>query len=174
MFDPTAFDNLKVIIEGHLYDIDLDGEIKIVDRNDVINLAKLSREFSIKFCLKNTSEKIFAILTLQSGLENLAAELLPMSNVPNKQGGFVHLEFVLNHPNKQDLFEMIQKEFQKIWGGSRYIQQTIILDPLKESPIIQNRIMIDFKRMITEDQIDDLTEMVTPILETLSMLESIH
>lgn len=173
MFDPTAFDNLKVIIEGHLYDIDLDGKIKIVDRNDVMNLAKLSREFSIKFCLNNTQQKIFAIFTLQSGLENLAAELLPMNNVPNKQGCFVHLEFVFHHRNEQELFEIIQKECQNIWGVTRYIQQSVLLDPLNETPIIQNRIMIDFKRMITEDQIDDLIEMVSPILETLSMLESI-
>lgn len=38
MFDPTAFDNMKVVIEGAIYDLDLDGEISIIDRNDLLIL----------------------------------------------------------------------------------------------------------------------------------------
>jgi IS4 transposase len=49
MFDPTAFDNMKVIIEGLLYDKDLDGEYEITDRNDFVNLSKMDRLFSIRY-----------------------------------------------------------------------------------------------------------------------------
>ncbi|WP_442594361.1 hypothetical protein [Neobacillus sp. D3-1R] len=174
MFDPTAFENMKVVIEGHLYDRDLDGDIKIVDRSDLVDLAKLSRKYSIKFCLNDSHQDVFAIFTLSSEIENLVAELLPMNNVVNKQGIFVLLEFQLSHQNEKDLFKKIQNEFRKIWGETRSIQQLALLDPLSESSLIQNRIIIDFKRLIIEDQMDDLIEMVTPMIETLSMLETIR
>lgn len=51
MFDPTAFDNMKVVIEGALYDLDICGEIVITDRNDSFNMAKMSRTFDISFRL---------------------------------------------------------------------------------------------------------------------------
>jgi hypothetical protein len=41
MFDPTAFDNMKVVLEGALYDLDIMGEIIITDRNDLFNTAKM-------------------------------------------------------------------------------------------------------------------------------------
>ncbi|MGZ4162287.1 MAG: hypothetical protein ACXVNF_16040, partial [Neobacillus sp.] len=54
VFDPTAFDNMKVVIEGALYDMDIIGEIIITDRNDIMNMAKLSRRFDICFTLPNS------------------------------------------------------------------------------------------------------------------------
>jgi hypothetical protein len=47
MFDPTVFDNLKVIIEGAIYDLDLDGELQVVNRRDLVDLANMSRQFSM-------------------------------------------------------------------------------------------------------------------------------
>jgi hypothetical protein len=32
MFDPTAYDNKKVVTEGAAYDLDLEGQIRVVDR----------------------------------------------------------------------------------------------------------------------------------------------
>ena len=51
MFDPTAFENIKVVLEGAVYDLDLNGEIIIIDRNDLINTAKLSRKYELSFQL---------------------------------------------------------------------------------------------------------------------------
>ncbi|MCV9888442.1 hypothetical protein [Metabacillus halosaccharovorans] len=47
MFDPTVFDNLKVVIEGYIYDMDIDEQISVTDRSDIIDLAKMSRQYSI-------------------------------------------------------------------------------------------------------------------------------
>ena len=44
MFDPTAYENMRVVLEGIFYDKDLSGEILVIDRNDIVNTAKLSRE----------------------------------------------------------------------------------------------------------------------------------
>ncbi len=51
MFDPTAFDNLKVIVEGAVYDFDLHGDILVTDRKDMMDLASLSRIYHISFQL---------------------------------------------------------------------------------------------------------------------------
>ncbi len=96
MFDPTAFDNMKVVIEGAIYDLDLDGEINIIDRNDLINLAKMSRSFDVSFKLPgNKTRQVIAKIILKSNLENLAAELLPGSLSDKDSGSMVRLEFQL-------------------------------------------------------------------------------
>jgi len=54
MFDPTAFDNLKVVLEGAGYDFDLGGEIDIVDRKDLFDFAHYERKYQIQYRLKGT------------------------------------------------------------------------------------------------------------------------
>ena len=70
MFDPTAFENMRVVMEGILYDKDLSGDIMIVDRNDVINTAKMSRNFDLSFQLKSSFvSKVTCKVTLKANLE---------------------------------------------------------------------------------------------------------
>ncbi len=52
LFDPTAFDNMKVVLEGAVYDRDILGDILVVKRDDLVNLATLSRQFMMEFQLK--------------------------------------------------------------------------------------------------------------------------
>lgn len=54
MFDPTAFDNLKVIVEGAVYDFDLHGDILVTDRKDMMDLASLSRIYHIFISVNRT------------------------------------------------------------------------------------------------------------------------
>ena len=56
MFDPTIFDNLKVVAEGAVYDLDLQGEILITNRIDQVDLATLSRYYAITFRKINQKE----------------------------------------------------------------------------------------------------------------------
>lgn len=172
MFDPTAYENMKVVIQGYIYDKDLEGELDIIDRNDVVNLAKLSREYSIQFRLRNSSRDISAFFSLQAGLDNFSAELLPIKIVP-KQGCVVQLSFLLNHQNEADYFNKIQKELQEIWGEKRTVQQSIQLNPFVENFYVQNRITIEFNRLILEDQMDDLMDMIDHMIETLTWMESL-
>ncbi|QNG61538.1 hypothetical protein H4O14_08705 [Bacillus sp. PAMC26568] len=44
MFDPTAFDNLKVVLEGEIYDADLEGIIEVIKRKDIVDLQQLCLE----------------------------------------------------------------------------------------------------------------------------------
>jgi hypothetical protein len=173
LFDPTAFENMKVVIEGYLYDKDLDGELRIIDRNDVINLSKLSREYIIQFQLRNSSKAHHASFRLIAGLDNLAAELLPENIIANRQGCVVELQFNVIHPNDMKFFEKIQREFQRIWGEQRGIEQNVNINPLNLHESVQNRISIEFNRLISEDQMDDLLDMIDHMAETLEWLESV-
>ncbi|UTW70295.1 hypothetical protein KHA80_06930 [Anaerobacillus sp. HL2] len=41
MFDPTIYENLKVVIEGEVYDHDMNGRILII-QIDIVDLATMS------------------------------------------------------------------------------------------------------------------------------------
>lgn len=77
MFDPTAFENLKVIVEGAVYDFDLHGDILVTDRKDVMDLASLSRMYSISFQLTETFKTMVeATFSLSVDAKNLSGEIL--------------------------------------------------------------------------------------------------
>jgi hypothetical protein len=172
MFDPTAYENMKVVINGYFYDMDLEGKISIIDRNDIVNLAKLSREYSVQFQLKDACEEYLATFCLKADLENLTAELLNLKSVPNRIGSLVELEFVVYHPNEPIYFNKIHDQLQQIWGEKRTIQQQVHFNPFANTHVIENRITIDFNRIIIEEQIDDLLVIGNYMIETLTWLEN--
>jgi hypothetical protein len=172
MFDPTAYENMKVVINGYFYDMDLEGKISIIDRNDIVNLAKLSREYSVQFQLKDSCEEYLATFCLKADLENLTAELLNLKSVPNRIGSLVELEFVVYHPNEPIYFNKIHDQLQQIWGEKRTIQQQVHFNPFANTHVIENRITIDFNRIIIEEQIDDLLVIGNYMIETLTWLEN--
>lgn len=83
MFDPTIYDNLKVAFENYLYDLDnLDESIHITHRRDQLELASMSREFTLRFCLRNHTA-VTAEVVLRSSLQAIAAEILrPQAPIP--------------------------------------------------------------------------------------------
>jgi hypothetical protein len=170
MFDPTAYENMKVVVEGYLYDRDFEGKISIIERNDIINIAKLSREYSIHFQLKETDKECSAVMTIKAGIENFAAELLPVQIKPDHIGSFVELEFVVIHPHKEAYYTLIQTELERLWGEKRTIQQQVRLNPVSSSESIENRIIVHFNRLVLEEQIDDLTAICDHMITTLSWL----
>lgn len=172
MFDPTAFDNMKVVLEGALYDLDIIGEISIIDRNDFVNLAKLSRSYEITFT-QGRNQSIPCLIRLEAGLANLAAELHP-SNLDEKLAG-AHLSvfFTTQHVNKEAVYNKIEEDLKKIWGDKRSFTQKVSFDPLNHSEKITNEITINFNRLIFEDQMDDLTSMVDYMITTMEKLSDI-
>lgn len=170
MFDPTAFENMKVVLEGALYDRDLDGEIMILDRNDYINSAKLSRTYEITFA-DSLNEFVKCTVLLKANLENLAAELLPTSRSESLSGSHISILFTVNHLNSDGIHKNIQNELQNIWGRQRSIQQSVRFNPLEDHKWIEKEIRIDFNRLVFEDQIDDLVEMVDYMILSLEKLQ---
>lgn len=171
MFDPTAFENMKVVLEGAIYDLDLNGEIIIVDRNDLVNTAKLSRKYEIMFKLDHSSP-VAAKLEMESELENLAAELLPDRLSEQRAGCSVRLHFSFQHKDKIIDYQKIQKVVTKIWGNDRNIKQTVQFYPLQKEKL-ESLVTIDFGRLVGEDQIDDLTELLNFMITTCERIQSV-
>lgn len=76
MFDPTIYENLKVVVEGELYDRDSDGEIAIINREDIVNLATMSRSYLVTFTLKNSPQLFTATIKLNATANDLYREIL--------------------------------------------------------------------------------------------------
>jgi hypothetical protein len=168
MFDPTAFDNMKVVIEGALYDLDIIGEIAITDRNDLINIAKMSRKFDVSFQLPNSTVK--AKMEMTSNLVNLAAELLPAIQSAKKAGCHLSLQFLIEHEEMEIDFLAVETILQNVWGSTRKITQLVQYHPLEIKSMHTHVINVEFDRLISEDQIDDLVEMTEFIITTLKQL----
>lgn len=173
VFDPTAFDNMKVVIEGSLYDMDISGEIVITDRNDIMNMAKLSRRFDICFKLPESKGiPVSAKIEMESHLTNLAAELLPGTPTENQGGCYVRLYFLIEQTEKEEEYNRIQKIFVDIWGETRKIYQSVQFNPLQNGTKKRNVVTVEFDRLISEDQMDDLVEMTDFMITTLRHLQS--
>lgn len=171
MFDPTAFDNMKVVIEGALYDLDLAGEIVITDRNDIVNIAKMSRSFDVHFRNSSTQKvSVTAKLELQADLINLVAELLPNSLLQKQSGCTIRLQFFHYGITDEVKLKKTREIFLDIWGESRQISQSVTITPSKS--LIQNCISIEFDRLISEDQMDDLVEMINFMMTSIEQLQS--
>ncbi|MCM3599874.1 hypothetical protein M3175_03960 [Robertmurraya korlensis] len=168
MFDPTAFDNIKFVLEGALYDLDLDGQICVMDRNDMINVAKLSRqlEMTIK---KNRNSKSSCTVVLRADITNLAAELHPKLQSEKEAG--CHIKMVFLIPEQRSFNMKILEDLQSIWGNDREYHCKIISDPLQDQSPNKIEIEVIFKRLIYEEQIEDLTVLADVILQSLDKLE---
>lgn len=172
MFDPTAFDNMKVVLEGALYDLDLSGEICITDRNDLLNMAKLSRSYEITF-IQGRDASIHCTLLLEAELKNLAAELLTSTLDNTLAGAQLSVIFIVQHEKQRDLYMKFEEEIRNIWGVGRSIKQEVSYLPLESTDKVTSKITIQFNRLILEDQIDDLTAMLDYCLATLEKLTEI-
>ncbi|UQD52471.1 hypothetical protein C0971_10940 [Bacillus methanolicus] len=175
MFDPTAFENMKVVIEGAVYDLDLSGEIRVIDRNDLINTAKLSREFNISFTKAGEyqPQKVIAKFMMEAKLENLAAELLPDAQSVKLSGSNVMIVFIAEHENDKGINKKLLKTVKEIWGENRSVAQKIIIDPSADNEMVKSETSVSFNRLVSEEQIDDLAEMIPFMLQTLKELSTI-
>lgn len=174
MFDPTAFDNMKVVVEGAIYDRDLDGELLVTNREDLVDLSNLSRTFKLAFSITQSNRRnLYAELKLQAGLKNLAAEILEMDDSSTSAGCVITVAFHLTHANDEKIFFSIQKVLEEIWGRERKIEQAVKINPIKKTDAIVNEATVHFNRLVVEDQIGDLTDMIDYIVLTLKELEGV-
>ncbi|HEO8421246.1 hypothetical protein [Niallia sp. FSL W8-0635] len=172
MFDPTAFENMRTVMEGLIYDKDLDGDIVILDRNDFFNSSKLSRNYTITFRLKN-QENAKLKFELSADLQNLSAELLANSKNKKWIGASIYIHLYLRHKKDEALYPLLQSLVEDIWGKDMKIIQEISFQPLESNHTVYNHITIDFKRLIREEQIDDMVTMMEFMEKTLLSLHSI-
>ncbi len=96
MFDPTIYDNLKVVLEGSVYDLDLSGAVRISGRQDQIDLSTMSRLYQIEF--RRLQGAALARMRLSTTLTDLSSELLQRKG--EKTGLCAGNSFRASHPQR--------------------------------------------------------------------------
>ncbi|HDR7565525.1 MULTISPECIES: hypothetical protein [Bacillus] len=170
MFDPTAFENLKVIVEGAVYDFDLHGDILVTDRKDVMDLASLSRMYSISFQLTETFKTMVeATFSLSVDAKNLSGEILEVPQfIP---GCEMKLEFSFEMEQPEIGCEEIETLLHSIWGKERMITQKISYEYNKRAISYHNKVEVLFQKSITEDHVDDLIAVISHMIETVRTIQ---
>lgn len=170
MFDPTIYENLKVVFEGAVYDLDLDGQIVVVHRADLIDLAAMSRSYAVRFRMKNG--RCLAEIRLSAGLIDLAGEKLEWRNA--LPGCKLEIVFSLTLHNPERACPNIGDIMAQIWGTSSSIAQTLVYRYGEDGTRCRNEIAVQFDRKIGEGQIGDIPDLLEHTLRTLRLLEPYH
>ncbi|UFJ43189.1 hypothetical protein LOK74_01470 [Brevibacillus humidisoli] len=178
MFDPIIFDNIKVVLEGAVYDRDLAGQIAVTARADLVDLAAYGREYRITFCLAEDKEKkdaVSAQIALRTTLLDIASEQLEMP-VAEQIGCTICVHFMLHVADWNRETRWITSVLDGIWGDRPHITQYIgtRLDEHRSSlwppERYENKVTLDFHRKIGEGNIEDLYELVEHCVASVARL----
>lgn len=168
MFDPTIFDNLKVVLEGKIYDLDHEGEWLVIGREDLIDLAGLGRTFRMR--VQRPGEACIAALTLASGLADFAAELRGLRLVGEEPGARLELSFELAGDYTAQADEMGDR-LTAIWGDAVIVRQERTVPVLPRAAAEgTHRIALTFRQRIDERHLGDLDALVRQVLDSLQLL----
>ncbi len=167
MFDPTVFENLKVVLEGAVYDMDLDGPLAVKSRADKVDLASFSRQYEIVF-QHEEAPGISAKMSLHADVKSFTDEVIHQ----NEQAGCdLSISFYTGQKDVETC-GAIDKKLEQIWSGRPVITQKLSFIYQSETEY-QNLIMIHFGRRITEDQIDDIAPLLNYTIESLRGISQI-
>jgi hypothetical protein len=167
LFDPTIYDNLKTVLEGCVYDLDLEGKILVADRSDRIELATMSRRCSLRFREQRASAAS-AEIGLSASLADLAAELLrPGGDAP---GCELHIAFETRVLDPDASCPVIERELLAIWEHRPIVRQRLSFElPLSEDGY-EACISLHFGRKLDESNADDFPRLVDVTLRSLRWL----
>lgn len=76
--------------------------------------------------------------------------------------------------NDPQLIKENREILQEIWGSDRTIKQIVKYDPESMDNTVQAEAVILFNRLVYEEQIDDLTEMINYMMISLQALNKIR
>ncbi|MDW0110889.1 hypothetical protein [Sporosarcina aquimarina] len=168
MYDPTIFDNLKVALENRLYDLDnLDEHIDIKNRRDVMDFAVLSREFALRFVLRNHPE-IEVEVVLHASVRDLAGEIMEDPNANAACSLSICFQKSIQDPETE--CAGIEQVMASIWEQDIELTQTIRYVHGEENPEMMNSIKAAFKPRLTEDNMEELSMFLEHVLDTLHVL----
>ncbi|NMH70431.1 hypothetical protein HF072_16745 [Bacillus sp. RO3] len=161
MFDPTAFDNLKVVFEGAVYDLDLTGDIHILDRKDLFDFAHYERCYQIHYSLPY-KESISIEFHLKADMGHFLAERKLMTE-KNTAGADVLIIYKGDVRVIQN-----QKSLENAWGEDKQWEWKEVISS-KNPPSYEG--ILTFNRVITEEMVDDVLQMITFSVETLQQFD---
>lgn len=171
MFDPTAFDNWKVVVEGAFYDSDREGAILVVGREDTVDLAGMSRFFSIGAALPG--QTVRAELRMFSGMADFVGERHQVRLTEEPPGIRLELRLVLPGERVKDIAALHEK-LDSLWSADADVLHTVkvAVDPhnpkasaaREESEYV---IRLPFREKWGEDRLGDIDVLLKRILESL-------
>jgi hypothetical protein len=170
LFHPTVFDNIKIAFENQIYDYDnLDGILVVTDRSDLLNMALMSREFSLSFQL-TAGRSVTAEVFLTSSVKDLSDEIL---EVPNMDPGCnLSLRFYMEIEDIPAECQAIESILKAIWGPEFQPVQSLSFIYGQEGETYNNCIELRFKRQITEEQMEDIPNLLNHLLQSVEELET--
>ncbi|MFE5317387.1 hypothetical protein ACFQ88_01645 [Paenibacillus sp. NPDC056579] len=168
MFDPTIFDNLKVVFEGAMYDLDLGGSVQIVNRLDRVELSTMSRSFSME-AVRRPGGVVKGSFVLTASLADLSAELLAE---PGKQPG-CSLELAFTFPVSDIDKDCAEAEqlMRSIWGEGPVIRQTVHTAYGEQPRQLRNHLTVHFVRKLDERQIEDIPSLLEHMESSMEQLD---
>lgn len=169
MFDPTVFDNLKTVLEGAVYEYDLEGGFQITDRHDQVDLAHLSRHYSLTF--QNTDSTVSGTIHLTNPETSWTGEIL--ENNEQALGCQLNLAFVLPVTDIESQCSALRFQMNKLWRHYKaQISQDISYTYSQPDPSFTNTIRIHLPDDIDESFIMDIPGLIQLLHQTLHTLES--
>lgn len=174
MFDPTAFENMKVVVEGAVYDHDFYGDLTVTNRKDLVDLANLSRQFIMEMELKTYQARypVIGVVSICADLVNLSAELLPNQS-PFNEGSMITVALKIPCQLEGIKGGELLNVLEGIWGNSRRLEliNSRYRDNKNSELSYSTECKISFGRLIKEEQMDDLTDMLDTLIETLKKMD---
>lgn len=149
---PTVFDNLKTVLEGSIYDFEIQGVLEVVSRDDLVDLANLTRTFrlGVEF------ETIFGEIELNFPEPMWIDELvLKRENVKTELSFTFILPEGLHGVGYLQWYKLIQK---KIWNVSVELTEEKIFG--KDQIQMKQKLHVAFKEGIREIDVDRLIAVV--------------
>lgn len=190
MFDPTVYENLKVVLEGAVYDRDLDGSVLVTGREDWVNLAVMARSYRIAFQLADRAadasgsaeasqggadRPVEAELVLSTELADLASEILELDT--ETPGCSLVVSFRMKLQAGQPVEPVCQDilaSMRRLWGGRFGVQQTLSFEYGEEPAAMTNRIRLLFGRRFGEEVAEDFAQILDHTVLALRELERIQ
>ncbi|ASS74300.1 hypothetical protein CIG75_04400 [Tumebacillus algifaecis] len=179
MFDPTIYDNLKVVFEGALYDLDREGRILVSGREDLVNLATMARTFVMKV-EKPEHATCIGKLELTSTLVDFASELRLMRLADEVPGVLLTMSFEM--PERMVVQSpALDDHFQAVWAEVAEVvhERLAPFEPQPEKrkhmeePDGIYRITLSFRGKIDEDNIEDVVPLLEHFVSSLETIEDI-
>ena len=169
MFDPTIYDNLKVVFEGALYDLDSSGRVHVSGREDIVDLATMSRAFRMR--VEKLAGRCKAQVELTSGLLDFAGELRRVRLAEEVPGCELRLCFQLPERMAEDC-RVLDSYLVEIWGEAAVVEheRTARLWP-EQADAGRYQINLRFRQKIDEDNMEDVEPLLDHLVATLEHLE---
>jgi len=178
MFDPTIFDNWKVVLEGAVYDIDREGGAEVIGREDLVDLASLSRSFRI--AARRPGGSCRAEVRLDAGLADFAGERYELRLSGLEPPGIrLELRFTLPGARIRDV-GALHASLGRLWGAAEAeICHRVRIEVDPSAPPLDAaapagsayEIAVLFLGKRNEDTLDDVEGLLSRMLVALDALE---